>query len=197
MRIHFPKSSIVLVAILLFIGLLASCTPKVQTPANKPVPVETQEQLTEETVQTQEPQEVVTEEVVVVATEMPSATEVAVTHLMTPGELPEERENHAGDYSSADTANFAYAFKVIGARYIEDSDEFGKKLSPYPGGREMLPKLMSYGKPVYYYDLGMGSINQRKIGTYPIIDASDETLAVKVNRYPTADLSADANWRKD
>jgi hypothetical protein len=92
-------------------------------------------------------------------------------------------------YSSTDTANFAYAYRVIGAKYITTATEFGKPLVRYPGGYSKLPKNMAYGTPVYYYDLGMGSVNQRKIGTYPIIDVV-ETLEVKVNRYPTVDLSA-------
>jgi len=97
-------------------------------------------------------------------------------------------------YTSSDVANWAYAYKVIGAKYVEDSSEFGRVLKPYPGGYYRLPREKSYGEPLYYYILGTdGTQTLKEIGTYPIIDASSETLEVQAYRYPTADLSADGD----
>ncbi len=95
-------------------------------------------------------------------------------------------------YTSSDTANWAFAYKIVSAKYITNT-EFGKVLIPYPGGRKGLPQEKSFGEPSYYYTQGMSSENLKKIGTYPIIDVSNESLEVEVYRYPTSDLSSDSD----
>lgn len=96
-------------------------------------------------------------------------------------------------YTSSDTANFAYAYKIVSAKYITESSEFGKPLIPYPGGHLNLPRNKGYGEPVYYYTQGVSGTNLKKIGTYPIIDVSSETLEVQVCRFPTTDLSSNTD----
>lgn len=92
-------------------------------------------------------------------------------------------------YDSSDVANWAYAYKVIGVKYIEDSGEWGRVLYPYPGGYEALPINKQYGRPTHYYILAQDGTTVSQVGTYPIVSASNETLEVRAFRYATADLS--------
>ena len=97
---HFVQKKRTTVLLLTMIFLI-SCTPNIQTPTETyeaPVPVtQKTEEPEQESPVTEVPQEVASEEA--------PPTEAPVTHLMIPGELPEKRENHAGDYSSAGTAS--------------------------------------------------------------------------------------------
>ena len=93
-------------------------------------------------------------------------------------------------YTSSDVANWAYAYRIINVKYIEDaSAEFGKILYPYPGGYDNLPKLLSSGTPTWYYTFGRQGTPIQKIGTYPVIGTSDYTLKVNAYHYPTTELS--------
>lgn len=96
-------------------------------------------------------------------------------------------------YSSSDLANWAFVYRVLSVKYVEETSEFGKELLPYPGGYAKLPRNKSYGEPDYYYLQDIGATTLRKIGTYPIIAASSETLEIQACHYPLTDLSADTD----
>lgn len=96
-------------------------------------------------------------------------------------------------YSSSDLTSFAHVYKILHVKYLEAPDEFGRILKPYPGGYTGLPKLQSTGIPDFYYTLGIGTPGVRKIGTYPIIATSSETLEVLAYYSPSTELSADTD----
>jgi hypothetical protein len=57
-------------------------------------------------------------------------------------------------------------------RYIIDAtNEYGKPLTPYPGGYAGLPKNKSFGEPSEYWFRGLDTRVKCEIGFYPIPDA--------------------------
>lgn len=103
MHTNQKKLLILGISLLLAATLLLGCRPQTVLPVNDISPAPTQAQTTKEPAPpTEKPKEKVTEPPPATVTSEP--TELPVVHLTVPGELPAERENHAGDYNSADTA---------------------------------------------------------------------------------------------
>jgi len=82
--------------------------------------------------------------------------------------------------------------KITNVTYVENStNEFGRKLLPWPGGQANLPKTKTFGKPNFYYIVSpFDTAFKRDIGTIPIVSTSSETLNVYAY-YTPAELATD------
>jgi len=89
--------------------LLTSCAPKAQSESADTEPVEVP--ATQEIASIEEPQEIeVTEAVEEAPAPTPEPTEIAITHLMMPGELPVASASHASDPTCASSSTQKRAF---------------------------------------------------------------------------------------
>lgn len=101
MRIEKPNVSNLIVTILMLTLLLMGCSPKAKNSPPTTASPQPQELQTESSPPEPTPTEEAQATETVEETEKPAPTNAVPVHMMVPGELPEERENHAGDYSSA------------------------------------------------------------------------------------------------
>ena len=103
-------------------------------------------------------------------------------------------------YSVADAANIAFIYRINEIRHIESGvTENGFSLKSYPGGYVALPEKLIYSSsPTHYWTRAMQShettVNVAKvIGTWPVLNSSNDTLRIHCYRFPLAELTVNTS----
>lgn len=97
-------------------------------------------------------------------------------------------------YDVTDKADLAYVYHINEVRYIiAGSTDVGYKLKPFPGGHRLVPRVISTGTPTHYWVQFVNVDNDVRIGTWPVINGTGNTLRLFTYMFPKTLLSANAD----
>ena len=93
------------------------------------------------------------------------------------------------------TPKLSFIYEPYEVRLIKSGESNnGYLLKPYPGGHGNLPRVITYSNtPEHFWTLGSGAQGEFEFGTYPVLNADDDTIRIYAFMYPYISLINDSD----